>query len=606
MRKRVAQAGGALVSAYGEDVVLDPEHVVVDVAIFERLAASPKLDDRLSAIEAYRGPFLDGLQILEPEFEDWLRSERQHLQELAISTAEENFHQAWSERRSRLAISSLKFALRLDPLREDMHRSLMRLYAMLGQRSRALVQYGVCRDTLSKELGIGPDVLTERLLADLKSGQVSPSSDMTPVGPSQSSPVIGSGPYGALSSDKSAVMLLPFVSHSRDVEHEIFARELTEELIVATARIDALSIFDRTRDTRIPATLGVVWGKGKHGPRWVLSGSVRRIGSGVRVTVRLMDELEEKVLWADAFDREIGSLSGWQNDLAICIVGRVAERVQRLSRVQRSTDLYRHASGDSFARGLFHFDHTHRVDPAHRDWTGPYGEIFLARALFRRAAQENPRFAQAHTMLAMTYFIETFYYATQSEDLGDAIEAAEHATTLEPQDNWSHAVLGMLRFVQQSDQECEDLLRLSLRLNPDDARVAYWWAFLLIYLGKADEALHWAKRTTEIDPDFDVRTVKAFALYHVGDPEAAAREIAQLAAPGRWEACYQTAALGNIGAPEAQSKLTSFLDASVEQFEYLRLARPSSNLGFVKDELSLYRSESDKQRVLEGLHRAGL
>jgi DNA-binding SARP family transcriptional activator len=53
--------------------------------------------------------------------------------------------------------------LRQDPLREDVHRYVMRLYASAGQRQLAIRQYDYCRDLLASELDISPMPETEAL-----------------------------------------------------------------------------------------------------------------------------------------------------------------------------------------------------------------------------------------------------------------------------------------------------------------------------------------------------------------------------------------------------------------------------------------------------------
>jgi DNA-binding SARP family transcriptional activator len=53
--------------------------------------------------------------------------------------------------------------LRQDPLREDVHRCVTRLYAGAGQRQLAIRQYDYCRDLLASELDISPMPETEAL-----------------------------------------------------------------------------------------------------------------------------------------------------------------------------------------------------------------------------------------------------------------------------------------------------------------------------------------------------------------------------------------------------------------------------------------------------------
>lgn len=53
--------------------------------------------------------------------------------------------------------------LKHDPCREDAHRTLMRSFARLGQRSRALRQYELCQLFLQRELEIEPAAATAQL-----------------------------------------------------------------------------------------------------------------------------------------------------------------------------------------------------------------------------------------------------------------------------------------------------------------------------------------------------------------------------------------------------------------------------------------------------------
>ena len=47
----------------------------------------------------------------------------------------------------------------------------MRLYFEQGNRSMALRQYQICRDSLQRELGVKPDDETERMYLEIQSGK---------------------------------------------------------------------------------------------------------------------------------------------------------------------------------------------------------------------------------------------------------------------------------------------------------------------------------------------------------------------------------------------------------------------------------------------------
>ena len=72
------------------------------------------------------------------------------------------------------APAALQAALSLierDPLREDAHRLVMRVYARQGRRNAALEQYARCRDFVQAELGVEPTTETNELYQSILTGR---------------------------------------------------------------------------------------------------------------------------------------------------------------------------------------------------------------------------------------------------------------------------------------------------------------------------------------------------------------------------------------------------------------------------------------------------
>ena len=59
----------------------------------------------------------------------------------------------------------------LEPLREDAHRLLMRVYVASGNRGKAIEQYRICQGELSTELNVDPTAETQALFASLIDGE---------------------------------------------------------------------------------------------------------------------------------------------------------------------------------------------------------------------------------------------------------------------------------------------------------------------------------------------------------------------------------------------------------------------------------------------------
>jgi DNA-binding SARP family transcriptional activator len=125
----------------------------VPVAAVEQQAAL-----RRQAIAVYRGDLLLDC------YEDWCLAERERLQRLYVRTLRwlVQYHRQRGEFEQ--AIEDARRILACDPLREAVHRDLIRLYLDSGQPAAALQQYRACVDVLKGELGIAPMPETSLLL----------------------------------------------------------------------------------------------------------------------------------------------------------------------------------------------------------------------------------------------------------------------------------------------------------------------------------------------------------------------------------------------------------------------------------------------------------
>src|SRR5262245_10311294 len=151
-----------------EFVSLERAAVTVDVAEFEKLIREGTIESLERAAALYRGDLLDGLDLRDAAFDEWLLTERQRLRDLARETLAKLVDRHMSRGGHDQAGDAARRLLSLDPLREAAHRALMQIYAVQGQTALALKQYQLCRDTLQRELGVRPDAETERLYRSIQ------------------------------------------------------------------------------------------------------------------------------------------------------------------------------------------------------------------------------------------------------------------------------------------------------------------------------------------------------------------------------------------------------------------------------------------------------
>ena len=115
------------------------------------------LADLEKVLKLYKGDLLEGF------YEDWALQERERLRTMYLKSLIYLLHYYKSHGLCEKAITYGQQILILNPLREEIHRELMKLYLENGQRALAVRQYEICRSTLAKELGIAPMYDTEYL-----------------------------------------------------------------------------------------------------------------------------------------------------------------------------------------------------------------------------------------------------------------------------------------------------------------------------------------------------------------------------------------------------------------------------------------------------------
>jgi len=112
-------------------------------------------------LEHYTADLLDGF------YDEWALRERERLRLLYLDGLS---HLLFAHREAGNAERALHFATRileLDPLREEIHREVIRIHLREGRRALAVAQFMQCRDLLARELSIEPMPETEELVAGL-------------------------------------------------------------------------------------------------------------------------------------------------------------------------------------------------------------------------------------------------------------------------------------------------------------------------------------------------------------------------------------------------------------------------------------------------------
>ncbi len=326
--------------------------------------------------------------------------------------------------------------------------------------------------------------------------------------------------------------VLPFKNLDGDASQEYFSDGLTDEMITRLGRFspNGLRVIGRTsvmalknsaRSIReIGSTLAV---------SYLLEGGVRRSGSRLRITARLVQVQGESQLWAETYDRDVSDVMDIQGEVAQRIVHSLSARVlpaPQAARVQASTADFE--SYDAYLRGRAEW---HRRTPESLQKSIEHYQRIIAR---------NPSYALAHTGLADSYALLAsipYDVLPPHEAMPKARAAALKALALDDTLAEAHASLAQVKMFYEWDwAAAEREFRRALELNPGNATARQWHTEYLWWMGRMDEALKEIERAHEQDPLSPV--IKVSVARHHFFARRPAEALAQLQEALRLDPSY--------------------------------------------------------------------
>ena len=110
--------------------------------------------------------------------------------------------------------------------------------------------------------------------------------------------------------DKPSIAVLPFDNLSGDPDQEYFADGITEDLITDLSKTSGLFVIARNSSFRFKDTpIDPQQVARDLGVRYLLEGSVRRVGDEVRINAQLIDATTSGHVWAERYDGSLPTCS---------------------------------------------------------------------------------------------------------------------------------------------------------------------------------------------------------------------------------------------------------------------------------------------------------
>jgi serine/threonine protein kinase/Tfp pilus assembly protein PilF len=289
------------------------------------------------------------------------------------------------------------------------------------------------------------------------------------------------------------ICVLPFGNLSGDPAQEIFCDGFSQDIITELARWRMLEVRSRLASFKHRGTVIPIARIARElNVRFVVEGSVRRLGDRIRIAVQLIDATTGQQVWGDRYDRDAAEIFSVQDEVAQKIVSTLVGRVQvtdaERARRKRPSSLEAY---ECVLRG--------NALP----WDDPAGAA-EATQLFEKAIQIDPGYGMAYGLLAM---MRIHAWKNQAGDstayLDEAYKLARRAVELDDSESTCHSMLAQVYMYRRAFEPALKHTRRSVELNPNNQWNLADMAYVLGYAGEAEQALSWSDRAKEVDPYFD-------------------------------------------------------------------------------------------------------
>jgi TolB-like protein/DNA-binding SARP family transcriptional activator len=562
-----------VVRSAADGLVLNPDVVTCDVAIFERLLGEGRTAE---AVELYRGPLLDGFHLSGSlEFESWRDAERARLDERYATALDALAETEEAQGRFTAAVAWRRRLAAHDRYNGRVALRLMRALDAAGDRAGAIQHARIHATLLREEFDAEPDAevtaFADRLrreppprtaaesarepaTSEPARGPVTPapareppvtahreqvllpesagSRSRLPPRRARSAAVAGlvlvlaaAAAYAGRRATRTAappparsVGVLPFVNMSPDPANTYFSDGLSEQIITALSGIEGLRVAARTSSFALrDRALNVRAIGDTLGVEAVLEGSVRTDGNRLRVVAQLIDAESGYHIWSEQYDRELAHVVTVQDEIANAIATALELRLARGDSARRRPPPALEAY-DLYLRGLL-LRNSLSADALRQ-----------ASELFDRAIALEPDFAAAWAAKASVVAPLIYFGNVSQEEALDQLRAqAARALELDPTLGEAHTALAIVQLFFDWDWEgAERSLKRAIELNPNDAHA---WHHLGNYhsaMQQDREAIAARERAVELDP-LNARThyILARGYTVVGERERALEQAAR-------------------------------------------------------------------------------
>ena len=357
-----------------------------------------------------------------------------------------------------------------------------------------------------------------------------------------------------------------FKNLSKDEDQAYFCEGFSEDLITVLSKYSKLLVvsgnasFTYRDKSKSPKEIGK-----ELGVRYILEGSVRKLGQKVRIGAKLISADRENTIWSHNFDFTIDEMFDIQDELVETIVSTIVghvddEEVKQLVRVKPEN----HTAYDLVLQGLEY----------HRKSNVTLENAKKAVEFFDKAIEVDPNCARAHAWRACSL---SNYVGWAPEEYGEdwidqCADSVIRSLEIDQNDHEANRIMGAISLVRGDFELARHHQERAMELCPSDAYIMGKNAALLVYLGEPEKALEIVQHAMRINPfcPDDLFVDEGMCYFWLGKYSEAVNCFRKMKTPDRESIFYLTASLSKLGegikSAETLKQAFKMTDLSVEDF----------------------------------------
>jgi len=287
-----------------------------------------------------------------------------------------------------------------------------------------------------------------------------------------------------------SIAVLPLDNLTGDAEQAYLVDGIHESMTATLSQISGLRVKSRTSTStyresdkalpEIAAELGVAN---------VILGSVRREQDVIWVTVELVDASSDEYLWTSTYKREMRDLLAMQSEVAREVAGQVSVELTpaELARLVDTRQVDPEVL-ETYLKGMFFV----------KQLNGP--AIMKGMEYLHETIALDPQEPLAYAGLALGY--NTIGHGVSAHDaFPKAIAAAEKALEIDELSGEAWAALAEAQLYYDWDwHKADKTFQRALQLSPSLDHAYAHYAYLLVMLGRHEEAIEISEKARDLSP----------------------------------------------------------------------------------------------------------